>query len=90
MTGGAPLARGGTAAGGTEDTKGGDIPTTGMEPIGTGATAVSGGIPAIPPIPGRKAPTSHMVTCSDIQLSTAGGRTLVPDELCPHRKQFQD
>lgn len=51
MTGGAPLARGGTAAGGTEDTKGGDIPTTGMEPIGTGATAVSGGIPAIPPIP---------------------------------------
>ena len=51
MTGGAPLARGGTAAGGTEDTKGGDIPTTGMEPIGTGATAVSGGMLAIPPIP---------------------------------------
>jgi hypothetical protein len=56
MTGGAPLARGGTAAGGTEDTKGGDIPTTGMEPIGTGATAVSGGMLAIPPIPGREKP----------------------------------
>ena len=51
MTGGAPLARGGTPAAGTDDTSGGDIPTTGMEPIGTGATAVSGGMLAIPPIP---------------------------------------
>jgi hypothetical protein len=51
MTGGAPLARGGTAVGGTDGTKGGDIPTTGMDPIGTGATAVSGGMLAMPPIP---------------------------------------
>lgn len=54
ITGGAPLARGGTAAGGTEDTRGGDIPTTGMGPIGTGATAVSGGMLAIPPIPAKE------------------------------------
>lgn len=70
MTGDAPLARGGTAAGGTEDTKGGDIPTTGMEPIGTGATAVSGGMLVIPPIPGRQKPqqnsASPMVAFSDI------------------------
>lgn len=70
MTGGVPLARGGTAAGGTEDTKGGDIPTTGMEPIGTGATAVSGGMLPIPPIPKRKKSTrnsvSHVVPLSNI------------------------
>lgn len=54
ITGGAPLAKGGTAAVGTEDTRGGDIPTTGMDPIGTGATAVSGGMLAIPPIPMKK------------------------------------
>lgn len=44
MSGGAPLAREGTAAGGTEDIRGEDIPTTGMNPTGTGATAVSGGM----------------------------------------------
>lgn len=51
ITGGAPLARGGTAAVGTEDTRGGDMPTTGMDPIGTGATAGSGGMLGILPIP---------------------------------------
>lgn len=70
MTEGVPLARGGTAAGGTEDTKGGDIPTTGMDPIGTGATAVSGCMLPIPPIPTRKEPmrnsVSHVVTLSNI------------------------
>lgn len=54
ITAGAPLARGGTAAVGTEDTKGGDIPTTGIDAIGTGATAVRGGILGRPPIPVRK------------------------------------
>lgn len=65
MTGGAPLARGGTAAVGTEDTRGGDIPTTGMDPIGTGATAVSGGMLAIPPIPREEKPqqNSHGIPC---------------------------
>lgn len=70
MTGGVPLARGGTVAGGTEDTKGGDIPTTGMEPIGTGATAVSGGMLPIPPIPRRKKSmrnsVSHVGTLSNV------------------------
>lgn len=65
MTGGAPLARGGTVAVGTEDTRGGDIPTTGMDPIGTGATAVSGGMLAIPPIPRKEKSqkNSHGITC---------------------------
>lgn len=54
MTGGAPLARGGTAAGGTEETRGGDIPTTGRVPIGTGATAGSGGMLARPPTPAEE------------------------------------
>lgn len=64
MTGGAPLARGGTPAAGTDDTRGGDMPTTGMEPIGTGATAVSGGMLAIPPIPmkGKSQQNSHGTT----------------------------
>lgn len=70
MTGGVPLARGGTPAAGTEDTSGGDIPTTGMEPIGTGATEVSGGMLAIPPIPMKgKMPTkftwNHISTFND-------------------------
>lgn len=59
MTGGAPLARGGTAAGGTEETRGGDIPTTGMVPIGTGATAGSGGMLAKPPTPAEEEGHSH-------------------------------
>lgn len=50
MTAGAPLARGGTAAG-TEDTSGGDIPTTGMDAMGTGATVVRDGMLAMPPRP---------------------------------------
>lgn len=67
---GAPLARGGTAAEGTEGTRGGDIPTTGMDPIGTGATAGSGGMLAMPPIPTKEEmPTkftqNHMSTFSD-------------------------
>lgn len=48
------MARGGTAAGGTEETRGGDIPTTGMVPIGTGATAGSGGMLAKPPTPAEE------------------------------------
>lgn len=59
MTGGAPLARGGTAAGGTEETRGGDIPTTGRVPIGTGATAGSGGMLARPPTPAEERQQSH-------------------------------
>lgn len=51
ITAGAPLARGGTAAAGTEDTNGGDIPTTGIDAIGTGATVVRDGMLAMPPIP---------------------------------------
>lgn len=51
MSGVAPLAREGTAAGRTEDIRGEDIPTTVMDPTGTGATAVSGGMLAISPIP---------------------------------------
>lgn len=62
MTGGAPLAKGGTAVGGTEDTKGGDIPTTGMDPIGTGATAGSGGMLAIPPIPMKRKSTTKFIS----------------------------
>lgn len=73
MTGGAPLARGGTAAVGTEDTRGGDIPTTGMDPIGTGATAVSGDMLAIPPIPSKeKIPNSHGTTRQHSMISNPG------------------
>lgn len=47
MTAGAPLAKGGTAAG-TEDTRGGDIPTTGMDAMGT---LLRDGMLAMPPRP---------------------------------------
>ena len=73
------MAKGGTPAAGTEDTRGGDLPTTGMEPIGTGATAVSGGMLAMPPIPRNgKIPTkftrNHISACSDNESRVAGRR----------------